>query len=228
MSGHVAQPSGSYGPSRCARLRRWRHFDWLVRAIRRTGGPNRGEGLADDQAGRLGAGLELVDSLAVARLATVEADGQPHVVPICFVVLDDALYSVVDEKPKLRRRGIKRLRNLAANPHATVVADRYDSDWTRLAWVMLVGRAAEVADEGEYSRAIVQLTAKYPQYRPTSFARADSASQSLAIIRIPACRVGSCCGRTRRRDFRLRRVNRSRSRSAVEYEHQDRALDPLS
>ena len=127
---------------------------------------------------------ELVDSLAVARLATLEPDGQPHVVPICFVLLGDTLYSVVDEKPKLRRRGIKRLQNLAADPRATVIADRYDADWTRLAWAMLVGRAAEVDGDGEYARALAQLTAKYPQYRAMSFARTTHPLIALRIERV--------------------------------------------
>lgn len=114
---------------------------------------------------------ELVDSLAVARLATVEADGQPHVVPVCFVVFEDRLYSVVDAKPKRRPFAMKRLTNIAANPRATVVADRYDSDWTQLAWVMLSGKASVVDDDAEYADGIARLTAKYSQYRATRFAR---------------------------------------------------------
>jgi len=114
---------------------------------------------------------ELVDSLEVARLATVEADGQPHVVPICFVVVEDSLYSVIDAKPKRRPLALKRLQNIAANPRATVVADRYDADWTRLAWAMLSGRANVVDDDPEYAEAIARLTAKYAQYRATCFAR---------------------------------------------------------
>jgi PPOX class probable F420-dependent enzyme len=127
---------------------------------------------------------ELVEGLEVARLATVEPDGQPHVVPICFVVIGDTLYSVVDAKPKRRPLALKRLSNLAANPRATVVADRYDADWTRLAWAMLGGRAALVGDDGEYARALGRLAAKYAQYRTTALARVTNPMIALRIERV--------------------------------------------
>jgi PPOX class probable F420-dependent enzyme len=127
---------------------------------------------------------ELVDSLEVARLATVEADGQPHVVPICFVVVEDSLYSVIDAKPKRRPLALKRLQNIAANPRATVVADRYDADWTRLAWVMLSGKASVVDDDAEYADAVARLTAKYSQYRATRFDRDTHPSLRLRIDKV--------------------------------------------
>jgi PPOX class probable F420-dependent enzyme len=126
----------------------------------------------------------LVESLAVGRLATVDSDRHPHVVPICFVVLDDILYSVVDAKPKRRPRDLKRLRNLATHPSASVVIDRYDDDWTRLAWVMLSGCAAVVDDDVEYARAIAALVAKYPQYRDMRFARDTNPLIGLRIERV--------------------------------------------
>jgi PPOX class probable F420-dependent enzyme len=131
---------------------------------------------------------ELVDSLEVARLATVEADGQPHVVPICFVVHRDSLYSVIDAKPKRRPLSLKRLRNIAANPRATVVADRYDADWTRLAWAMLSGRASVVDDDAEYADVIARLKAKYAQYHAMHFARA---AQPLLRLQIDNVRFWS-------------------------------------
>ena len=76
----------------------------------------------------------------VARLATVGADGRPHVVPICFALDGDTLYSAVDEKPKSTRR-LQRLANIGANPQVEVVIDHWDEDWTRLWWVRLSGRA---------------------------------------------------------------------------------------
>lgn len=124
---------------------------------------------------------ELVDSLEVARLATVEADGQPHVVPICFVVQRDALYSVVDAKPKRHPLSLKRLQNIATNPRATVVADRYDTDWSRLAWAMLSGRASVVDDDAEYTDVIARLKVKYSPYRTMRFARATQPLLRLQI-----------------------------------------------
>ena len=107
-----------------------------------------------------------VDAMRVARLATADAAGVPHVVPVCFALLDDNLYVTIDEKPKRAGvRAMKRLRNIDANPAVAVVVDRYDEDWSRLAWVMLRGRA-EILDGGEeHDRAQAELRRRYPQYR---------------------------------------------------------------
>jgi PPOX class probable F420-dependent enzyme len=102
-----------------------------------------------------------VDSERVARLATVGADGRPHVVPICFALAGDTLYTAVDEKPKSTRR-LKRLANIEANPQVEVVVDHWDEDWSRLWWVRLSGRARIVAHD---ESALERLQAKYPQYR---------------------------------------------------------------
>jgi PPOX class probable F420-dependent enzyme len=96
----------------------------------------------------------------VARLATIDARGRPHVVPICFVLDGETLYTVVDEKPKRTRR-LQRLRNIKANPHVEVLIDHYEEDWSQLWWVRLRGTARIVDDE----RALELLAAKYPQYR---------------------------------------------------------------
>jgi PPOX class probable F420-dependent enzyme len=95
----------------------------------------------------------------VARLATVGADGRPHVVPICFVVEGGTLYTAVDEKPKRTRR-LQRLANIEANPRVEVVIDHYEEDWSRLWWVRLRGTARIVDDP----TAVELLAAKYPQY----------------------------------------------------------------
>lgn len=102
----------------------------------------------------------------VARLATADADGAPHVLPICFVVLGDTLYLTIDQKPKSGdARRLKRLRNIAENPQAAVVIDRYDADWTQLGWIMLRGRA-DVLDSGdEHAQAQAALRERYPPYR---------------------------------------------------------------
>ncbi len=97
----------------------------------------------------------------VARLATVGADGRPHVVPICFALDGDTLVSAVDEKPKSTRR-LRRLANIEANPWVEVVIDHWDEDWSRLWWVRLAGRA-EIVERDE--RALELLQAKYEQYR---------------------------------------------------------------
>lgn len=105
-----------------------------------------------------------VERQRVARLATVDDDGLPHLVPICFALLGDVMYSVVDEKPK-RTRQLQRLRNIETRPGVAVLLDEYDEDWTRLAWVMLRGRAELWRGGSEYWRALSALTERYPQYR---------------------------------------------------------------
>ena len=107
-----------------------------------------------------------VEAMRVARLATADADGVPHVVPVCYVLIGDDLYVTIDEKPKHPDvRAMKRLRNVEANPHVAVVVDRYDEDWSRLAWVMLRGRAAILDGGDEHDRAQAGLRRRYPQYR---------------------------------------------------------------
>ena len=100
----------------------------------------------------------------VARLATADGDGRPHVVPICYALTGDSVYFTIDDKPK-RRPGarLKRLANLRANPFAALVVDRYDEDWTRLGWVMVQGRAEVLASGPEHDRAQMSLRARYPQ-----------------------------------------------------------------
>ena len=107
-----------------------------------------------------------VESMRVARLATADAGGAPHVVPVCYAIIGDNLYVTIDEKPKRSGvRGMKRLRNIEENPSVAVVVDRYDEEWSRLAWVMLRG-CAEILDAGdEHDRAQAALRERYPQYR---------------------------------------------------------------
>ncbi len=101
----------------------------------------------------------------VGHLATADAGGAPHVVPVCFAVGDGALYITIDRKPKGNPRALKRLRNIAANPTAAFVADHYDEDWTRLGWVMVAGRAEILEGGAEHGRAQELLRTRYPQYR---------------------------------------------------------------
>ena len=99
----------------------------------------------------------------VARLATADGAGRPHVVPVCYALLRDKVYFTIDEKPKKKPTRLKRLANLRANPVAALVVDRYDEDWSRLGWVMVQG-AAEVLEAGpEHDEAQAALRQRYPQ-----------------------------------------------------------------
>ena len=104
-----------------------------------------------------------VEGQRVARLATADRRAVPHVVPVCFGLVGDAVYITIDQKPKQAGRPLKRLRNIADNPRLAMVFDRYDEDWRRLAWVMLHGRAEILADGVEHDRAQALLRERYPQ-----------------------------------------------------------------
>jgi PPOX class probable F420-dependent enzyme len=106
-----------------------------------------------------------------ATLATIGADGLPSLVPICFVVLGEpapqAICSPLDEKPKRSAdpRGLRRVRDLLADSRATLLVDRWDEDWTRLAFVELeVAGSLLGPGDGGHAQAIDALRAKYPQY----------------------------------------------------------------
>jgi PPOX class probable F420-dependent enzyme len=104
-----------------------------------------------------------VGAARVARLATVDADGHPHLVPICFALLGDTVYSAVDHKPKRGTR-LRRFDNVRASGHACVLVDEYDEDWSRLWWVRLDGYGRVVTDATEAARAVAALADRYPQY----------------------------------------------------------------
>jgi PPOX class probable F420-dependent enzyme len=107
------------------------------------------------------------DDARLGHLATADASGKPHVVPVCFAVLENTVYIAIDEKPK---RGdplrLRRLRNIAENPRVAVVVDVYDdADWSRLGFVLLSASARIVNQGDEHARAISALRDRYPQYR---------------------------------------------------------------
>jgi PPOX class probable F420-dependent enzyme len=103
----------------------------------------------------------------VARLATADAGGRPHVVPVVFAVDGDRVFTVVDAKPK-RTLELRRLRNVAANPRVSLLVDHYDDgDWDALWWVRAdgVGRVLDPSADAEAARAVALLRARYPQQR---------------------------------------------------------------
>lgn len=106
-----------------------------------------------------------LDLCRVAHLATADRTGVPHLVPVCFGVIGASLYITVDEKPKRTDIPLKRLRNIEANPAVAVTVDRWDEDWTRLAWLMLRGRGEILSSGPEHDSAQDHLRLRYPQYR---------------------------------------------------------------
>jgi len=102
----------------------------------------------------------------VARLATVDASGRPHLVPIVFVLVGETIYSAVDAKPKTTT-ALRRLENARAHPRVSVLADHYDdTDWAALWWVRADGTARVLeVDDAEAARAIDELAERYAQHR---------------------------------------------------------------
>src|SRR6266508_4240770 len=107
--------------------------------------------------------LRFMESQRVAHLATADASGRPHVVPVCFAYLEGRIYIAIDEKPKRSLR-LKRLRNIEENRRVALVLDRYDDDWSRLGWVLVQGSGAIITAGTEHERAVAALRERYVQY----------------------------------------------------------------
>jgi PPOX class probable F420-dependent enzyme len=105
-----------------------------------------------------------VAAARVARLGTVTPHGRPHLVPCCFALSDDVVYSAIDAKPK-STQALRRIANLTANPAVTLLVDHYSDDWTELWWVRVDGEGRLVESPDEHDRALTLLTAKYEPYR---------------------------------------------------------------
>lgn len=121
-------------------------------------------------------------SARVARLATADPHGRPHIVPFTFAYSagagrgesgrggdggsgsPDHIYSAVDAKPK-SSTDLRRLRNIRANPRVAVLADHYEDDWDGLWWVRADGQAAILDDPATMAPALALLAGRYPQYR---------------------------------------------------------------
>jgi len=107
--------------------------------------------------------LERLATARVARLATVDRAGRPHVVPIVFALCGETIVSAVDFKPK-RTKALKRLANIDANPRVSVLVDEYDDEWSKLWWVRVDG-SAQVLPAADAGPGLASLVEKYQQYR---------------------------------------------------------------
>lgn len=105
----------------------------------------------------------LVARARVARLAYVDGRDRPRVLPVTFAVADGSVWTAIDDEKPKRRAEPARIEYLRRRPEAALVVDEYDDDWTRLAWVQLLGRVDVVAADGA-PEAMEALAAKYPQY----------------------------------------------------------------
>ena len=103
----------------------------------------------------------------VARLATADAAGRPHVIPVCFAFDGEAIYIVLDQKPKtVELTRLRRVRNILVNPQASLVVDHWDEDWHSLRYVLASCHAELLdGDKAESTQAVALLREKYRQYR---------------------------------------------------------------
>jgi PPOX class probable F420-dependent enzyme len=102
-------------------------------------------------------------SSPVARLATVRADGRPHIVPVVFALVGNVIFTAVDAKPKRTTR-LQRLANIESEPGCSLLVDHYENDWSRLWWVRADGEAG-VVDSAEAGEGLSALIARHAQYR---------------------------------------------------------------
>lgn len=107
-----------------------------------------------------------VRSARVARLASAAPDGRPHVIPVCFEVMDGSVYIGLDAKPKsVDALRLRRVRNIVSNPQVALIVDRYDDDWAKLGYALITASATLELDERERAAAVRALKLKYPQYQ---------------------------------------------------------------
>jgi PPOX class probable F420-dependent enzyme len=136
-----------------------------------------------------GPDLELVVEARRAVLVTIDPAGFPRPPPCCYVAAWNAdgsfvLRSPIDEKPKRTAdpQRLARVADIGRRPEVAVLVDRWDEDWTRLAWIRLRGiavllGAGDPATLDERTTAIAALRAKYAQY-------ATQGLETRALIRI--------------------------------------------
>ena len=116
------------------------------------------------------AARELLATSRVAHLSTSDQYARPHVVPVVFVWREPVLYTPLDRKPKRDDdwHALRRVRNIETNGRVAVVVDRYDENWSQLAWVLLEGVATILESGEERDAAAVMLREKYAQYETLS------------------------------------------------------------
>ena len=126
---------------------------------------------------------DLLRESRLGHLATCNRSRVPHVVPICYVFHEGAIYSSIDEKPKRREpEDLRRVINVRANPNVCVIIDHYEENWSQLRFIIIHGKAEVIQSGEEHQQAITQLKKKYPQYRSMSL-------QTRPVIKIAPTRI---------------------------------------
>jgi PPOX class probable F420-dependent enzyme len=109
----------------------------------------------------------------IARLATADIDGHPHIVPVCYAFDGTRFFIPLDEKPKkVDESKLRRVRNIEARHEASLLVDQYDDDWSRLGYVLIHGHA-QLVQPGEpmHAHALELLRERYVQYKTMELER---------------------------------------------------------
>ena len=111
--------------------------------------------------------IAFIETQRAGRLATASADGQPHVIPVCYAREGASFYIALDAKPKrVAPTQLRRVRNILENPQVALVIDRYSDDWSELAYLLVRGPAVLLPPgDAEHARAIALLCERYSQYQ---------------------------------------------------------------
>ena len=114
----------------------------------------------------------------VCRVATAASGGWPHSVPVCHVLWNGKVYFGSG-------RGARKVRNLKANPRATVTVDLYSDAWESLKGVMVQGTARLIQHGPRFRKIRALLYTKYPQYpREAALDEKDSVIVEVTPTRI--------------------------------------------
>ena len=129
--------------------------------------PGDGEEVMPDRMALNEIETRFVQRMRVARLATADEQGSPHLIPVCYAFDGTRFYIVLDEKPKrVPGTQLRRVRNIEARHEASLLVDQYDDDWSRLGYVLVHGQAELInADNEAHAHALKLLRARYIQYR---------------------------------------------------------------
>jgi PPOX class probable F420-dependent enzyme len=129
--------------------------------------------------------IEILLSARVARMATATPEGEPLVVPVCFVYAEPYIYTPLDKKPKrVHWKGLGRVKNVSANPSVSLVIDEYSEDWRKLYYLIINGSAEIISGGKEREASLRALSSKYAQYKEMGLEGAG-----LPVIRITPVRI---------------------------------------
>ena len=109
---------------------------------------------------------QYIETAQAGRLATADTEGRPHVVPVCFALVNDHIVTPIDEKPQRASPDeLRRCRDISENPRVALLIDHYTDNWSQLGWLQVRGTATYCPPSEEpHSSGVIALRQKYEQY----------------------------------------------------------------